>query len=64
MLDFRSVVKVGAMLQTAGPCEDGGDRIGRGLFTLLPTAIMAGHGAVRGFGFDGLPVGSHQHGGH
>jgi hypothetical protein len=58
------VVELGAMREAAGPGEDRGDRVGRGLLALLVLAVVARHGAVGGFGFDRLAVGRHQHRGH
>jgi hypothetical protein len=58
------VVELGAVGQAAGPCEDRGDRVGRGFLAGLVLAVVAGHRAVRGFGFHGLAVRRHQHRGH
>ena len=52
------------MGEAAGPGEDRGDRVGRGLLALLVLAVVARHRAVGGFGFHGLAVGRHQHRGH
>ena len=41
-----------------------GDRVGAGRLALLVLAVVAGDGAVGGFGFHGLAVGGHQHRGH
>jgi hypothetical protein len=58
------VVELGAVGEAARPGEDRGDRVGRGFLALLVLAVVAGHGAVRGFGFDRLAVRRHQHRGH
>src|SRR6266550_1442093 len=50
------VVELGAMRQPAGPGEDRGDRVGRGLLALLMLAVMPRHCAVGGFGFHRLAV--------
>ena len=52
------------MREAARPGEDRGDRVGRGLLALLVLAIVARHGAVRGFRLHGLAVRRHQHRGH
>eukprot|EP00354_Favella_ehrenbergii_P012733 CAMPEP_0170461958 /NCGR_PEP_ID=MMETSP0123-20130129/7655_1 /TAXON_ID=182087 /ORGANISM="Favella ehrenbergii, Strain Fehren 1" /LENGTH=452 /DNA_ID=CAMNT_0010727081 /DNA_START=45 /DNA_END=1403 /DNA_ORIENTATION=- len=39
-------VELGTVAETAGPREDGGDRVGRGRTTLLPDAVVTGDGAV------------------
>jgi hypothetical protein len=57
-------VQLGAVGEAAGPGEDRGDRVGRGFLALLVLAVVAGHGAVGGFGLDRLAVRAHQHRGH
>ena len=51
------VVQLAAMLQAARPREDRGDRVGGGGLALLVLPVVAGDGAVRGLGLDGLAVG-------
>jgi hypothetical protein len=53
------------MCEAAGPGEDRGDGVGRGLLALLVLAVVAGHGAVGGLRLDGAcrPA-SKQHRGH
>jgi hypothetical protein len=58
------VVELAAITRPLRPGEDRGDRVGRGRLALLVLAIVAGDGAVRGFGLDGLAIGRHQHRGH
>ena len=58
------LVELGAVLEAAGPGEDRGGGIGRGLLALLVQAVMARHRAMRRFGLDRLAVGRHQHRGH
>jgi hypothetical protein len=55
------VVELGAVGEAAGPGEDRGDRVGRGFLALLVLAVVAGDGAVGGFGFHRLAVRRHQH---
>ncbi len=52
------------MGEAAGPGEDRGDRVGRGLAALLVLAVVARDRAVRGLRLDRLAVRRHQHGGH
>ncbi len=63
-LQLGVVVELGAMGEAAGPGEDRGDRVGRGLLALLVLAVVTGDGAVGGLGLDGLAVGGQQHRGH
>jgi hypothetical protein len=51
------VVELGAVLEPAGPGEDRGDGVGRGLLALLVLAVVARDGAVRGLGLHVLPSG-------
>jgi len=46
------------VFQTSGPGEDGSDRVGGSLFALLVLAVVASHGAVSSFRFNGLAVGT------
>ena len=55
-------VELAAMGKAARPGEDRGDRIGRGFLTLLMLAVVTGHRAVGGFGFDRLAVRRHEGG--
>src|SRR5260221_9103801 len=58
------VVELGAMRQPAGPGEDRGDRVGRGLLALLMLAVMPRHRAMGGLVFNRLAVGCQQDRGH
>src|SRR5215212_6869457 len=62
--DVGRVVHAAAVLQRARPGEDRRDRVRRRRLALLVLAEVAGDGAVRGLGLDGLAVGRHQDGGH
>lgn len=62
--DFGGAVELAALGEAAGPGEDGGDGVGGGRVALLVLAVVAGHGAVGGFGFEGLAVGGDEDGGH
>ena len=53
-----------AVCEPARPREDRRDRVGGGRLALLVLAEVAGDGAVRGLGLDGLAVGRHQHARH
>ncbi|EEY04764.1 NADP-dependent isocitrate dehydrogenase [Brucella melitensis bv. 3 str. Ether] len=64
LLQIGIVVELGAMRQTAGPCEDRSDGVGRGFLALLMLAIVAGYGAVGGFRFHRLAIRRHQNRGH
>ena len=57
-------VECGTVRQTARPGEYRRDRVGRGLLAPLVHPVVAGHGAVRRFGFHRLAVRSDQHRGH
>gem|GEM_PF-3082224 len=57
-------VHLAAIRQALSPRIDRRDRVGRGLITFLVLAIVAGDGAVRGFGLDRFAIGCHQHRGH
>src|SRR5690349_24590655 len=50
--DAGGAVELTAVLQAPGPGEDRGDRVGRGGLALLVLAVVAGDGAVGGFGLD------------
>ena len=50
-------VELAAVRQAAGPGEDRGDRVGRGLLALLVLPVVPGHRAVRRLGLDVLPSG-------
>src|SRR6185503_1437685 len=58
------VVELGAVREPTRPGEDRGDRVGRGLLALLMLAVVARHGAMRGFRLDDPAVRRHQHRGH
>lgn len=58
------VVELAALDEAAGPGEDGGNGVGRGLAALLVLAVVAGDGAVGGLGLKGLAVGGDEDGGH
>jgi len=60
MSQTRILVQLGAMQQSAGPREDGGDRIGGGLVALLVLTIVTGDGAMGGFGFDCATVRAYE----
>ncbi len=64
LLHVGRAVELAAVLEAAGPGEDRGDRVGRGLLALLVLAVVARHRAVRGFGFHHLAVRRQQHRGH
>ena len=46
------------MAETSGPGENTGDGVGGGFFAFLVLAVVAGDGAVGGFGFDCFAVGA------
>jgi hypothetical protein len=62
--DLGRAVELAALGEAARPGEDGRDRVGRGRVAFLVLAVVARHGAVRGFGFEGLAVGCYEDGGH
>lgn len=58
------VVELATLNETAGPGEDGGNGVGRGLLALLVLTIVAGNGAVGGLGLERLAVGGDEDRGH
>ena len=46
------VVEVGSGNESLGPGEHGGDRVGRGLLSLLMESVVSGDGTVSSFGFN------------
>lgn len=54
------VVELAALDQAAGPREDAGDGVRRGLATLLMLAVVSCNRAVGGFGLVSQPVGGDQ----
>lgn len=52
------------MGEPSSPGEDGRDAVGARFAAFLVNPVMAGHRAVGGLGFDGLPVGAYEHRGH
>lgn len=58
------VVELAALDEAAGPGEDGGDGVGGGLAALLVLTVVAGDGAVGGFGLKGLAVRGDEDRGH
>ncbi len=57
-------IELGAVAEPAGPGEDRGDRIGRGLLAPLIGTVVARYRAVCRFGLNSLSVRRLQHGGH
>ena len=62
--DIGSLVELPTLDQTAGPGKDGGDWVGGGLVALLVLTVVAGDGAVGGFGLEGLSVWRNEDRGH
>lgn len=58
------VVELGAVGQTPGPGEDGGDGVGGGLTAGLELAVVAGDGSVGSLGLNDLAVGGKEDTGH
>src|SRR3984893_18788304 len=61
---FGIAVELGAVRQCTCPGKNRGDRIGRCLLAFLMFAVMPGHRAMRGLGFDRFAIRSHQHRSH
>jgi hypothetical protein len=59
-----SAVQLSSLYQASCPGKDGRNGVGGGLVALLVLAVMAGDGAVGGFGFEGFAVGGDEDGGH
>ena len=64
LLDVGRAVDLAAVGEAAGPGEDRGDWVGRGLLALLVLAIVPRHRAVGGLGLDRAAVRGEQDRGH
>lgn len=42
--ESRVFIKISTVYETAGPCEDGGNGVGRGLVAFLPFTVVTGDG--------------------
>ena len=46
--DFGRVIELGSVCETTRPCEDRGDRVGRGLLALLVFSVVSGDSSCKG----------------
>ena len=58
------IIQLATEFQAPRPGENAGDGVRGGGLAGLVVAVVAGHGAVGGFGFHRAPVGRHQRGRH
>ena len=58
------VIQAATEFQTTGPCEDGGNGVGRGRLTSLVIAVVAGYSTVGSFCFHGFTIRCNQGRGH